>query len=256
MRSFIALHREGFKWLVRDKIFIPMILAGLMITLCSNLISNWSIEDFKKILFDVGIAGFRLVGGSIAILWGTRMIHDALTERSIEPRLAAPIRRETWFLARFTALASVLIIMGLVFLLSWQAIMLVTGGGTMTNIQGWALGILVSEWLVLGALAMAIASFSGFAVALFASGALWIVGLMIPLLASTRDPTIVPETGIIVDFIADVWNFQRFNLIDQLGVNGQTIRLGDIGIRISWAGSLLVGLLALGSWRFAERDLG
>ena len=126
----------------------------------------------------------------------------------------------------------------------------------MTNIQAWALGILVSEWLVLGAMAMAIASFSGFAIGLFATAALWVVGLMIPLLASTRDPNVIPETGIIVDFIADAWNFQRFNLIDQLGAVGQTAQISDIMVRISWAASLLVGLLALGSWRFAERDLG
>jgi hypothetical protein len=170
--------------------------------------------------------------------------------------LAAPIRREVWFLARFTALAHVLIIMGLVFLCCWQAIMLVTGGGTMTNIQAWALGILVFEWLILGAMAMAIASFSGFAIGLFATATLWAIGLMIPLLASTRDPSIAPETGIIVDFIADVWNFQRFNLIDQLRLAGQTIQISDLTVRISWAASLLVGLLALGSWRFSERDLG
>lgn len=256
MRAFLALYREGFKWLVRDKIFIPVVIAGIAVAVFANLASNWSIEDFKKILFDVGLAGFRLTGGMVAILWGGRMIHDALTERSIEPRLAAPIRRETWFLARFAALASVLALMGLIFLLCWQAIMLGFGGGAMTNIQGWALGMLICEWLVLGAMAMAFASFSGFAVALFATSAMWLAGLMAPLLSATRDPKIAPETGVFLDFVADVWNFQRFNLIDQLGVVGQSIQMPDLIVRLSWAGSLLIGMLALGSWRFAERDLG
>lgn len=256
MRSFFALYREGFKWLVRDKIFIPVIIAAIAIAIFANMASQWSIEDFKKVLFDVGIAGFRLTGGAVAILWGARMIHDALTERSIEPRLAAPIRRETWFVARFCALGSALIIMGGVFLVCWQAIMLINGGGRMTNIQGWSLGLLIGEWLVLGALAMMFASFSGFAVALFSSSAMWIVGLMAPLFSATRDPNIAPQTGILLDFIADIWNFQRFNLIDQLAISGQTIEMSDLMVRLSWAACLLVGLLVLGAWRFSERDLG
>ncbi len=256
MKAFFALYREGFKWLVRDKIFIPVIITGIAIALFANLASDWSIEDFQKILFDIGIAGFRLTGGMVAILWGARMIHDALTERSIEPRLAAPIPRVTWFMARFAALASVLILMGCIFGLCWQTIMFATGSGRMTNIQGWSLGLLVGEWLVLAAMAMMFASFSGFAIALFSATAMWIAGLIAPLLSATRDPKIAPESGIIVDFVADVWNFQRFNLIDQLGVIGQTIQLSDLIVRLSWAGSLLFALLTIGAWRFSERDLG
>ncbi|MCX6125537.1 MAG: hypothetical protein NTV34_12440 [Proteobacteria bacterium] len=171
MRAFVALYLEGFNWLRRDKIFIPMMFAGLGISMFASTASQWSIEEFKKIFFDIGIGGFRLAGGLVAILWGARMIHDALAERSLDPRLAAPISRSTWFLARYAALATSLIIMGAVFATWWQCMMYLKGYGLLSNVQSWALALLTIEWLVLAGLAMMLATFGGFGLAIFTSTA-------------------------------------------------------------------------------------
>lgn len=257
MRAFLAIYCEAFAWLRRDKVFIPVLLAGFVISLFASAISQWSMEDFQKILFDVGLAGFRLTGGAVAMLWGTRLIHDALAERSLDPRLAAPISRSTWFLARYFALATVLVLMGLVFAIWWQGILYFNGFGIMTNIQGWALGLLSLEWLVIAALAMMIATFTGFGLALFSVATLWLIGLLAPLIAvAVKDPSVSASQSIVVDWIGDLWNFQRFNLIDQVRMDGQTIQLPDLTMRLSWAFSLLVALLTGAMWRFSERDLG
>lgn len=256
MRPLFALYLEGFTWLRRDRIFVPIMLIGLGISVFASTASQWSLEDFQKILFDIGLAGFRLAGGLVAILWGIRMIHDALSERSLDPRLAAPISRSTWYLARYLSLATALVVMGVVFAVWWQAVVYFGGYGLLTNIQGWALGMLVMEWLILAALAMMLASFGSFGMAMFATLGLWIAGLLAPLVSATKDPTLPATQSLIVDWIADIWNFQRFNIIDQLGVTGQTINLADLTMRLSWSGSLLVAVVTAGIWRFTERDLG
>jgi hypothetical protein len=255
MRAFCALYLEGFRWLRRDKIFLPILFAGLGVAIFASTVSQWSLEDMKKILFDIGFAGFRLTGGMVSILWGSRMIHDAISERSIDPRLAAPISRSVWFLARYSALATAILVMGVVFAIWWQGILYSNGYGRISQIQGWALGFLVLEWLVLGAIAMLTATFGGFGISIFASVSLWLVGLMAPLVSASKDPNFPATESAVVDWLADVWNFQRFNLIDQLAVSGQDVILTDVSMRALWAVALLCGVLTAGTWRFSERDL-
>jgi small neutral amino acid transporter SnatA (MarC family) len=89
MSAWWQLTKESFLMLRRDRIFFPIIIAGLSIAVFANIASNWSMEDFDKILFVVGIAGFRITGGIVSILWGVRLITDPLQDRSIELRIAA-----------------------------------------------------------------------------------------------------------------------------------------------------------------------
>ena len=51
MRAFCALYLEGFRWLRRDKIFLPILFAGLGVAIFASTVSQWSLEDMKKILF-------------------------------------------------------------------------------------------------------------------------------------------------------------------------------------------------------------
>ncbi|MCX6116535.1 MAG: ABC transporter permease subunit [Proteobacteria bacterium] len=256
MIAFIALYREAFIWLRRDKIFGPILMAGVVISLFANIASNWTIEEFSRILFDVGIAGFRITGGLIAILWGSRMIHDAIAERSLDPRLASPISRNTWYLARYCALATVLFIMGLAYFLAWQVIMHLNGQGLTSHIQNWAFGMLFFEWLILAALSMLLATLSGFGMSLFSTTALWIIGIFAPLVAASKDIQLDPLQAVVINLFSSIWNFHRFNILDDLAISGQNIlQYDDLVSRLLWIISLLATLLVAGTWRFTERDL-
>jgi hypothetical protein len=256
MRGFLALYLEALAWLRRDKVFTPMILVGVCISLFAGVASQWTIEEFSKVLFDIGFAGFRLTGGAVAILWGSRVIHDALHDRSLDPRLAAPISRWVWYLARFCSLATVVTMMGVVFALCWQGIMIFHGFGTMTELHVWSFTLLVCEWIILAGLAMTVATYTGFGISLFATALLWLSGLLAPLVAATKGADVTGFQQILVDGIADIWNFQRFNLVDQLGTSGGDLNIADMQFRVAWAGALLATTLVAGIWRFSERDLG
>jgi ABC-type transport system involved in multi-copper enzyme maturation permease subunit len=249
------LSKESFLILRRDRIFVPVIVAGLAIAYFANLATGWGLEDFKKILFDIGLAGFRVTGAVVAILWGVRMISDPLQDRSIELRLAAPSARFIWILSRFTGLSICLLSTGAIFTGVWQVLMSLNNFGAMSNAESWALGLLVLEWLVLGALGILMGTLAGFSTALFVTFSAWIAGLMAPLVAATMDPAIDPTQKRFVEFIADVWNFQRFNIIDQLESGTRTVTLSDLIPRLTWAGTVLLGCLVLASWVFQEKDL-
>ena len=93
LRNWWYLNKESFLMLRRDRVFTPMMIVGVAIALFANTASGWTIEEYEKILFDIGIAGFRVTGAVVAMLWGVRLITDPLHDRSIELRIAAPSAR-------------------------------------------------------------------------------------------------------------------------------------------------------------------
>ncbi len=255
LRNWWYLNKESFLMLRRDRVFTPMMIVGVAIALFANTASGWTIEEYEKILFDIGIAGFRVTGAVVAMLWGVRLITDPLHDRSIELRIAAPSARYAWIISRYTGLAICLIMTGLAFALIWQLVMTLNQFGVMSNLQSWTLGMLVVEWLVLGALGLLMGTLAGFSTAIFATFGAWIAGLVAPLVAATMDPNTDPTQRKIILWIADTWNFQRFNLIDQLEAGTRTVNMADLGPRLIWGAAVLFGCLVLASWVFQEKDL-
>jgi ABC-type transport system involved in multi-copper enzyme maturation permease subunit len=255
MNAWWQLSKESFLMLRRDRIFLPIVIAGFAIASFSNLASGWGIESFEKILFDLGLVGFRLTGGIVAILWGVRLVTDPLQDRSIELRIATPASRVVWLLGRYTGLAICLIMTGVIFAAVWQLLMFMNQFGTMNNLQSWSLGMLLFEWLTLGAIGLSLGTLSGFSTALFVSFALWITGLIAPVVAATLDPTVAPLQKNLIDFMAKTWNFQRFNLVDQVTAGTHTVIMSDLLPRLTWAGCVMTGCIALACLAFQEKDL-
>jgi hypothetical protein len=96
---------------------------------------------------------------------------------------------------------------------------------------------------------------AGFSTALFVTFALWLGGLLAPIVAATLDPSVAPAQKSLIEFMADVWNFQRFNLVDQVTAGAHTIMMSDLIPRLTWAGSVTVGCLALACLVFHKKDL-
>jgi Cu-processing system permease protein len=255
MIAWWSLTKEAFLILRRDRVFTPVVTIGIIVALFANIASNWGIDNYDKILFDIGLAGFRMTGGAVAMLWGVRMIADPIKDRSIELRIASPSARFSWLMSRFVGLSFCLILMGLIFAGVWQALMLLNRFGNMTNLQNWAIGLLVLEWIVLGSLAMLLGTLAGFSTALFSTVALWLTGLIAPLVAATMGSNIDPFQKQIVEFAANIWNFQRFNLIDQLEIGSNHVLLSDLVPRLEWAGCVLAGCLTLAAWAFQKKDM-
>lgn len=212
-----ALHTialETFVLLRRDKVFVPAVIVSLIISAVANLASDWSVEDFTKILFDIGFFGFHMTGSLVAIFWGAKIIGDSRQEGSLEVQLSAPINRGTWIVGKYIGLCLCLLTLGALLLLIWQSLMLINAFGWMTRPQLTAYGFMVLSWLVQGALAILMASLLSQAIAMFSTLCLWLTGMASALVANTVSPDTPELTRTLVELIARFWDFQQFNLVD------------------------------------------
>lgn len=207
-----AVAHESWLLLKRDRIFFPTAIAGVLIALFAGMASDWGIEEFQKILFDVGYTGFLLVGSAVALFWGSRTVSDSTSEGSLEIPFSTPISRPSWLLGRFLGLALVLLFMGCLLVFALQVAMLIAGFGVM-HARFLVMFLLVFQsWLVTAALATFFSCFSGQTVALFCSICLWYVGLVSDVVAKSLPQKTEPFVRSVVENLATYWNLQRFDL--------------------------------------------
>jgi ABC-type transport system involved in multi-copper enzyme maturation permease subunit len=254
MTNIFAVTQETYLRLRRDRIFMPAAMVGAGLILLSGLASYWSVEDFYKILFDLGTTVFHLVGVIVAIFWSIKLIHDTKQEGSVEVQLAAPIRRSEWILGKFLGLSLALTLLATTFLLSWQIIFWGYGLGWIGVRSVTVFGILGLSWLVMAASSILMATMASHAVALFAAIWLFISGLIsAPILQSLSPDTPAWLQGVIA-WAAGLWDLQFFNL-HEIGSGRLEVSWSLVQPRLIYGAALLGTLLSLSCVVFNRRDL-
>jgi hypothetical protein len=108
-------------------------------------------------------------------------------------------------------------------------------------------------WLVLAACATMFASFCRQPVAMFATLALWALGLVSSLVARTLLPQTPPATRRVVGFVARVWDLQQFNLVQSV-TEGPWPTRGELSVRGAYGGLLVLIMITLACFIFSRRD--
>jgi ABC-type transport system involved in multi-copper enzyme maturation permease subunit len=254
MGVIYALAMHTFLMLRRDKIFWPASFIGVLFALIANLISDWTIEDFSKVLFDTGAFGFHLTGVAVAIYWAAKIFQDARAEGSIEVHLAGPISRTQWIIGSFIGLALALTLLATVLVFIWQAFMLLHGYDLMTQPELMVFVYFLLLWLIVGAISMFFSTFGGFGVAVFASVACWIIGLISSLVATSLPPSTGPLVKQIVTGTYWLWDFQRFNLIG-LAQRDEPIPQHILASHGLYGIMLILLIVSFSCLTFSKRDL-
>jgi ABC-type transport system involved in multi-copper enzyme maturation permease subunit len=253
LRALRVVALEAFLLLRRDKIFVPAVVIGVLVAAFANLASDWSIEDFGKILFDLGYFGFHTAGSLVAIFWGAKAVTDSRQEGALEVQLAAPIGRSTWITGKYLGMVLALLLYAVILLAIWQGLMLANDFGLMSRPQLAAFGFMTLSWLVAAALATLFASFCRQAVAMFATLSLWVVGLMSSLVAHALAPDTPQATKTFVNTVARLWDFQQFNLIAQAS-SGTMLAKTELWWRAGYGGLLILALITVACVIFERRD--
>jgi len=253
-RGLLNVTLQTFLLLRRDRVFVPAVVAGVMIAAMANLISDWSVEDFSKILYDVGAFGFHVTGNIVAIFWGTKIFGDARTEGSLEVQLAAPINRTTWLTGKFLGLSISLVFLWLILLVFWQGLMKLNYFGWLDARQGVFFIFQLLGWLVVAAIATFFSSFCSATVALFSSFCLWLAGIATALVAGSLSSNTPEVTRKFVEGLAQVWDLQQFNLVRYV-VTEPPLPLHELGWRASYGVILILLLITTGSIIFSRRDV-
>lgn len=254
MRGLRTVTRDSFLLLRRDRIFLPAAIGGTIIAFFAILAGDWTIEDWHKVLFDIGTFGFNIVGSLVAIFWSTKSVADARAEGSIEMQIATPVSRSTWLLGKYLGLVLCLALLAAILLPILQAIMLINQYGYLTPGQLIVFAYLFLGWCVLGSMGIFFASFCGQGTSLFSSISAWLVGLAIPYVAAALSPETDRVTRIFVERVAWAWDLQRFNLTEAI-ISHQP---GLIAL-LRWNGyyglTLIILLLTSAMLIFRRKDL-
>ncbi|SMF82570.1 ABC transporter permease subunit [Pseudobacteriovorax antillogorgiicola] len=252
--TIVPVISETFLRLRRDRIFLPALVVGTALLLLSGLASYWGVEEFFKILYDLGTTAFHLTGAMVAIFWGTKLISDSRQEGSLEVQLASPLGRSQWLVGKFLGLASTLILLALAFLIGWQLVYFGYGMGWM----GWKsvaiFSILTLSWLTMGAVAILFSSMSSYAVALFSSVWLLICGLLAAPIMQSMSPETPEAVRKVVEVFAGIWNLHYFNLYEY-GNSAEAIAWGTALARLGYGVALIGMFLSLAAFAFNRRDL-
>ena len=245
---------QTFLLLRRDKVFLPAVVAGIMIAALANIISDWSVEDFSKILYDVGAFGFHVTGSMVAIFWGTKVFGDARTEGSLEVQLAAPVSRSVWMVGKYLGLALALVFLWAVMLVFWQVLMQLNKFGWINERQGVFFLFQLIGWLVVGAIATFFSSFCSTTVSMFESFCMWIAGLATALVAESLATNTPLVTRNLIVGLSQAWDLQQFNLVRYV-ISEPALPLHEVGWRAAYGIMLIFILITSGCIVFTKRDV-
>ncbi|MEZ4743732.1 MAG: ABC transporter permease subunit [Bdellovibrionota bacterium] len=242
MTGLWTVTKDSFLLMRRDKVFIPAIFGGIILTILANIASDWTLEEYAKVLFDLGAFGFHIIGSIVAIFWGTKAISDARSEGSLEMQVSTPISRPVCLLGKYFGLILNLTLIAVILVAFWQAVMLTNSYlGKMTNDQLMVFLYVYLGWCVTAAVAIFFASFCSHATALFSSFSAWLVGLTSAQIAAALAPDTPKLTRTVVEASAWIWDFQRFNLNKYLVSYATKLQ----GVELMWNAVYGLSLIAL-----------
>lgn len=254
MRAFLALITETLLTLKRDKLFIPSVIAGILTTALAAVVGFWGMEEFQKILFDLGGLGYQLIGVVVALFWGTKMISDSRQSGYWEVQLAAPVHRTTWLLAKFFGLILSLAVLAVIFVAIWHLVLWYFDLKPFFRKEWTIFGMMTLGWFLMASIAVFFASLTSQALALFCSLALWVTGLTSASIANALSPETPAFLRFFVEGIARYWNLHVFNLIDF--ASSKDHLPGDVVQMRFVAGCLLITIfLSLAAIFFSRKDL-
>lgn len=254
MGSLLTIMRQSFLLLRRDKIFLPAVVAAVMVTIFANLASEWGIEEFQKILFDVGALGFHLTGCLVATFWGTKTISEARSDGSLEIQLAAPVSRVMWLVGKYLGLVLGLILLWVLTIIFWQAIMLANNFGLMSKPQLMFFVFQLIEWALVGAVAVFYSTFAGVTIALFATISTWMAGLVSFPISQNLPPFADGWSVAVVKWLARVWDLRQFNL-SAYATNLEKISPGELQVRASYGAVMILLIITVSCVFFRRRDV-
>ena len=257
MSSFFAITYESFLMLRRDKIFVPMFIGVVLLFFLASFVTEWSLDDYRIIYFNITQSVLRLTGGAIAVLFGVKMLHDSYVSGSLETILSRPIHRSKFLQGSYTALLLCLLLYGVLCGICWWVMNYFFFTHRIpTEFIFWGVFLSFLEWSVIAALAYCLSSFCGFGMSLLSVIMMWLLGLMSSAMALSLEGLKDSYSDFLplVEGLSKFWSFDRFSLL----AYSRTMELPDslyLTHAVGYAVSLVGVLLILAHLCFSGRDI-
>ncbi|HEX29799.1 TPA: hypothetical protein ENG04_06925 [Candidatus Poribacteria bacterium] len=254
MRAISAIGSITIKEGIRDKVFLNLLLFGLLMLGLSLLIGDLSMGQEEKFVKDLGLAAISIIGNLTAILLSVGSLHREFDRRTLYSVLYRPIPRWGFLIGKYVGVCATTLLnvmaMSLIFLI-------------LISIRGYPIGIgmlkavymICLEVGLIAAIGMLLLQVLPFAPSVIFTAALYVAGQMIDVLREM----VASERGISRGIIWAVYhllpNFGALNVRSQAayGLPIDPIYL----VRATAYVLLYIALLmTLSSFRFERGDLG
>lgn len=104
MKGLIAVSLNTFRESVRQKIFLIIVIFGIVLILISFFLFPLSVGEQSKILRDFGLSGIFNLNIIIIIISGGTIIHKEIERRTIYLTISSPIKRKYIIIGKFFGL--------------------------------------------------------------------------------------------------------------------------------------------------------
>ena len=181
MSASLAIASTTFREARRNKVFYSIFFFAVVIILGSFIFTNLTISAFDRVLRDVGTGVIDFFGALLAIFLGIGLVSREVDKKTVYTVVTKPIRRWEFILGKFLGLAGVLLVSLGVMFLSFLVV-LYTFSTTRPTLEPLLLYFLLAltQLSVVVAFAILMSTFTGSALAAFATVGLYLIGHFSP----------------------------------------------------------------------------
>ncbi len=104
MTRMIAVAKNTFREVMRERIVLILALFGVALVGASQVLSPLALGEGRKVVTDFGLAGSALLATLLVVFLGSSLLYKELDRRTIYAVMAKPVRRVEFLLGKFFGL--------------------------------------------------------------------------------------------------------------------------------------------------------
>ena len=156
----IAIAKNGFREVIRDRILYIVIFFILLLVLASRILPAISLGTDEKIFTDLGIGAISILGALVSIFVGAGILNKEIEKKTVLVLVPKPITTIELILGKLLGLVAVLTVFVSVMTIVYFLMMTISAIPYSPSILLVAIGYILLELTLLAAIAMTFGSFT------------------------------------------------------------------------------------------------
>jgi ABC-type transport system involved in multi-copper enzyme maturation permease subunit len=175
VNAIYAIAINTVRQTVRQRLFYNVVLFGLGLVLLAMVVSNITFGFPDRVVRSIGLSGVSIASCLMALLVGVSLVHQEIESKTLFVLLTRPLARWQYVSGRFLGLLIAIVAMTVALSVVFLVVLSMVGGSVSGN-DLVALGMVVPEAAVLGAIGVAISCFSTPTLGTGIALGVWIIG--------------------------------------------------------------------------------
>lgn len=255
MNASITIAGTTFREARRNKVFYAIFFFAVAFILSSFIFTNLTISAYDRVLRDIGTASIDFFGALLAIFLGIGLVSREVDRRTVYTVVTKPIPRWEFIVGKFLGLAGVLLVALGVMFVSFLVVMY-TFGTSRPVLEPllWYFVLAITQLSVVVAFAILMSTFTGSALAAFATVGLYLIGHFSPNLYYFGQKSHAAAVRLLTAAIYYVVpNLDRFSLAHQITYD-QHVKVGAALLTLLYGVLYTAAFLVAAAVAFERRD--